>query len=169
MEEPAVGPLRFSDIKHRHPMFAKEFFAKRAVQMLVGNAFGLTGLHLGHALGRRTRRRALLGRVLGRTLGLKLLGVEHAIPSKAAVRQSLRVVFKCIWRGFSPAVNDRQDLIIFNQHEFDFSTCSLNRARLNISRHPKPFCIRTVAHAVEFLYRYVIAFALLHTRVCQIP
>src|SRR5579864_5812994 len=64
-------------------------------------------LVLRHALsGLSARSSGLTGfrRVLRCALGLQLLGVENAVAPETAIRQSLRVVFKSVRRGFGSRI-----------------------------------------------------------------
>src|SRR5262249_51838433 len=123
-----------------------------------------------HALGRlggRRTRRTRLRRVLGSALGLQLLGMEYTVAAKAAICERLGTVFKGIRWGFGAVVNNWQRLIVFNQHEFNSSSGTPDRARLNIAGYPQTLAIGAVAQPVQFLDSDVIAFAFLNACVRQ--
>ena len=110
----------------------------------------------------------LLGCVFRRALGLQLFGVEDAVAAKAAIGQSLGVIFKSIRRRFGPAVNHGQKLIVFYQRKFNSRTRAFDRTGLDIPGHPQMPGVSAVTHAPQFLDGDVITLALLYPGVRQI-
>jgi len=109
-----------------------------------------------------------LWRILGSTLRLQLLGVENTVGTKLAIGQRLGLVLECVGGRFRPAVSHIQDLIVLHQDEVNVSTRPFDRASLDVSPNAKPFGIRSIAHATQFLDGDIVAFAILNTGICQV-
>ena len=77
----------------------------------------------------------LLGCILGGALGLNLFSVKGPVAGEAAVSQGLRIIFEGIGERLGAAIDDIQNLVVFDQHKIHMRPAAADRPRLDITGH----------------------------------
>src|SRR5207248_1805495 len=101
--------------------------------------------------------------------GLYLFSVEDTVVSKAALGQRLSIVFEGVRRWLGASVDHIQHLVVLSQGKVDIRPVALDRARQNVSSHAQTLGVSAVAHATQFFDGDVVALALLHAGVGEVP
>ena len=95
--------------------------------------------------------------------------MENSIVAETTVSKSLRVIFESVWRGFGSGVIHIEQLVLFDQYKLNMGSSTFDRTRLHISRYAQTFRESAIAHLVQFADRDVVALAVLHARVGEVP
>ena len=91
-----------------------------------------------------------LGFVFRSAFGLDFVGLENAIGSETPIRKRLRIVSERIGQRIGTGINNFKRLFSLVQDESHLRRAFYNRARLNVSTHPKPLSLGRPSHLLQF-------------------